>query len=464
MWINQRSISKECIFKGKGLHTGLNITMKLMPAPGNHGILFRRIDLNGSPEVQAVAENVVSTGRSTVVGKGEVRIATIEHLMSALFGYGIDNLRIDIDGPEVPIMEGNAKPYADVLAGIVTDLDYKRSVFKIEKKIGYKDEESGSEITIYPDDKFSIDLMIDYGSDVLGRQYVQYNEDTDYAGEIAFSRTFVFVSELEPLLRNNLIKGGDLDNALVIAENDLSGEYIEHLGKLFGIEGMNSVKKGYLNGGDKMEFSNECARHKLLDLLGDLSLVGVCFTGKVVVSKPGHKINTQIAKMIRENYKESQNTPDIPMYDPDAEPVIDVNGIKKLLPHRPPFLMVDRIMEMNKERVIGIKTVGVNEGYFVGHFPEEPVMPGVLIVETMAQVGGILVLTDLDEPEKYSTYLLKVDNAKFKRKVVPGDVLVIVMTITTPMRRSIISMRGEVYVGKSLACSADMVAQVIKNK
>ena len=442
----------------------MDTTIKLIPAPENYGIIFKRIDMEGSPEVRAVAENVISTGRSTVIGAGEAQISTVEHLLSALFGYGIDNLRIDIDGPEVPLLVGNAKPYTDAFASIIVELDCKRPIFKIAKKLHYKDEKSGSEITIYPDDKFSIDLMIDYNSDVLGRQYAQYNEDTDYAREIAPSRTFVFVSELEPLLKNNLIKGGDIDNALVIAESDLSGEYIEYLGKLFGIEGMSSVKKGYVNGRDKMEFSNECARHKLLDLIGDLSLVGLFFTGKVVVSKPGHKINTIAAKMIREDYKESQSSLVIPMYDPEAEPIVDINGIKKLLPHRPPFLMVDRIMEMSKERVIGIKTIGVNEGFFIGHFPEEPVMPGVLIVETMAQVGGILVLTDLDEPEKYSTYLVKVDNAKFKRKVVPGDVLVIVMTITTPLRRSIVSMKGEVYVGKSLACSADMVAQVIKNK
>jgi UDP-3-O-acyl-N-acetylglucosamine deacetylase len=464
MWVNQRTISKECIFKGKGLHTGLDVTIKLIPAPQNSGIVFRRIDLDGFPEVRAIAENVVSTGRSTVIGLGEVQISTIEHLMSALFGYGIDNLRIDIDGPEVPILAGNAKPYTDAFASIVVEFDCKRPIFKVSKKLYYKDEKSGSEITIYPDDKLSIDLMIDFNIDIPGKQYAHYNDCTDYAKEIAPSRTFVFVSELEPLLKNNLIKGGDLDNALVIAESDLSGEYIEYLGKLFGIEGMGSVKKGYVNGGDEAEFNNECARHKLLDLIGDLSLAGLFFTGKVVVSKPGHNVNTIAAKMIRENYKESQSSPTIPMYDPEAEPVVDVNGIKKLLPHRPPFLMVDRIMEMSKERVIGIKTIGVNEGFFIGHFPEEPVMPGVLIIETMAQVGGILVLTDLDEPEKYSTYLVKIDNAKFKRKVVPGDVLVIVMTITTPLRRSIVSMKGEVYVGKSLACSADMVAQVIKNK
>ena len=464
MWVNQHSISREHIFKGKGLHTGLDITMTLIPAPGNHGIIFRRIDLEGSPEVRAIAENVVAIERSTTIEHGEAKVSTVEHLMSALFGYGIDNLRIDIDGPEVPIMEGNAKSYSDTFARMVVELDCKRSLFKIKEKLYYRDDESGSEVTIYPDDKLSIDLMIDYNSDVLGRQYAHYDEDTDYAKEIASSKTFVFVSELEPLLKNNLIKGGDLDNALVIAESDLSGDHIEHLGKLFGIEGMRSVKKGFLNGGDKIEFDNECARHKLLDLIGDLSLAGVFFTGKVVVSKPGHKINTKVAKMISETYKESKSSPNIPIYDPEAEPVVDINGIKKLLPHRPPFLMVDRIIEMNKERVVGIKTIGVNEGFFIGHFPEEPVMPGVLIVEAMAQVGGILVLADLDEPEKYSTYLMKVDNAKFKRKVVPGDVLVIVLTITTPLRRSIISMKGEVYVGKSLACSADMIAQVIKNK
>ena len=461
---SQRSINKECLFSGKGLHTGLSISMKLTPAPQNHGIVFRRIDLEGAPTVTAIADNVVSTGRSTVIGQGEAQVSTIEHLMSALFGFGIDNLLIDIDGPEVPILDGSSGAYAKLFAEVAVDLGCAKPLFKLGKKLHYKDEASGSEITIYPDDKFSVDLMIDYNSAVLGRQHARYDSETDYAVELASSRTFVFLHELEPLLKNNLIKGGDLDNALIIAENDISGDYIEHLGKLFGVEGMTSVKQGYLNGDDKMKYNNECARHKLLDLLGDLSLAGLSFTGKVVVNKPGHKTNTEAAKMIREAYKESQNSPEIPMYDPNAEPVVDINGIKKLLPHRPPFLMVDRIMEMNKDRVIGIKTIGVNEGYFIGHFPEEPVMPGVLIIEAMAQVGGILVLTDLDEPETYSTYLVKVDNAKFKRKVVPGDVLVIVMTLTAPLRRSIVSMKGEVYVGNSLACSADMVAQVIKNK
>ena len=462
MWVTQRSINKECRFCGKGLHTGLDVSVKLIPAPENHGVIFRRVDLEGKPTIVAVAENVSSTGRSTVIRQEDVVVATIEHLMSALFGFGIDNLLIEVDGPELPILDGSSKEYAEALVGIATDLKCARTVFRPTNKLHYKDDVSGSEITIYPDDKFSVDLMIDYNSEVLGKQYAQYYEEIDYAEELASSRTFVFVHELEPLLKNNLIKGGDLDNALVIAEEDVSGDYIEHLGELFGVKGMKSVKRGYLNGGDKMKFNNECARHKLLDLLGDLSLAGVSFTGKVVVNKPGHKINTEVAKMIKEAYKESQN--EIPVYDPNVEPILDVNGIKKLLPHRPPFLMVDRIMEMNKERVIGIKTIGVNEGYFIGHFPEEPVMPGVLIVESMAQVGGILVMTDLDEPERYSTYLLKVDNAKFKRKVVPGDVLVIVLTVTTPLRRSIVGMKGEVYVGNSLACSADMVAQVIKNK
>ena len=384
--------------------------------------------------------------------------------MSALYALGADNVLIEIDGEEVPILDGSTAPFAEPVAsdGLVEQSAAKR-VFVVKEKIHYKDEITGSEITIFPDDTFSADVMIDFNSKVLGTQFARFTKDTDYTKEIAPCRTFVFMHDLEMLFKNNLIKGGDIDNAIVIAEKSLTKEEIANLSKIFDSEQIKSVERGYVNI-DEPRFSNECARHKLADLLGDLALSGVKIVGKVSAVKPGHKINTKIAAMIKSAEKENSKLPDIPRYNPDDVPVIDIAGIKNLLPHRPPFLMVDRIIELGHDRVVGIKAIGINEGFFIGHFPDEPVMPGVLIIEAMAQVGGILVLSDLDEPEKYSTYFAKIDNAKFKRKVVPGDVLTIVLTLTAPLRRSIVAMRGEVYVGNALACEADMVAQVIKNK
>ncbi|PKO96360.1 MAG: UDP-3-O-[3-hydroxymyristoyl] N-acetylglucosamine deacetylase [Bacteroidetes bacterium HGW-Bacteroidetes-7] len=464
MQANQQTIKNIYTFRGKGLHTGSNVTMRLLPAPENHGIKFRRTDIEGKPTIEASADNVKFTDRGTVLEASGARISTVEHVMSALYALGADNVLIEIDGDEVPILDGSTAPYAEPIAsdGLVEQSAVKR-VFVVKEKIHYKDEETGSEITIFPDDTFSADVMIDFNSKVLGTQFARYTKDTDYTKEIAPCRTFVFMHDLEMLFKNNLIKGGDIDNAIVIAEKPLSEDELVNLSKIFSREQIKSVKQGYVNI-DEPRFSNECARHKLADLLGDLALSGVKIIGKVSAVKPGHKINTKVAAMIKSAEKENAKLAGIPRYNPDDLPVIDIAGIKKLLPHRPPFLMVDRIIELGHERVVGIKTIGINEGFFLGHFPDEPVMPGVLIIEAMAQVGGILVLSDLDEPDKYSTYFAKIDNAKFKRKVVPGDVLTIVLTLTAPLRRSIVSMRGEVFVGNSLACEADMVAQVIKNK
>lgn len=464
MQANQQTIKNIYTFRGKGLHTGSHVTMRLLPAPENHGIKFRRTDIEGKPTIEASADNVKFTDRGTVLEATGARISTVEHVMSALYALGADNVLIEIDGDEVPILDGSTAPYAEPIAsdGLVEQSAVKR-VFVVKEKIHYKDEETGSEITIFPDDTFSADVMIDFNSKVLGTQFARYTKDTDYTKEIAPCRTFVFMHDLEMLFKNNLIKGGDIDNAIVIAEKPLSEDELASLSKIFGREQIKSVEQGYVNI-DEPRFSNECARHKLADLLGDLALSGVKIIGKVSAVKPGHKINTKVAAMIKSAEKENAKLAGIPRYNPDDLPVIDIAGIKKLLPHRPPFLMVDRIIELGHERVVGIKTIGINEGFFLGHFPDEPVMPGVLIIEAMAQVGGILVLSDLDEPDKYSTYFAKIDNAKFKRKVVPGDVLTIVLTLTAPLRRSIVSMRGEVFVGNSLACEADMVAQVIKNK
>ncbi len=458
----QQTIRQIYSFSGKGLHSGVAVNMKLLPAPVNHGVKFCRTDLIEKPIIDATASKIAGTQRGTVLKQGEVSISTVEHLISALFGLGVDNVLVEIDGPEVPILDGSSMEYVKAIGkeGLMLQNE-PRKYLELKEPIHYKDSQTASSISIFPDSKFSIDLMIDFNSDIIGTQFATFDADTDYSNEIAPSRTFVFLHDLLPLINNNLIKGGDLDNAIVIAQERVEGEQLKKLEEVFGPFNKNFIEKGYLNI-EKLKYNNECARHKLLDLIGDLALAGIRFKGKVVANRPGHKINSEIAKIIMKMAKESENT--IPQFDPNAVPVVDINGIKKLLPHRPPFLMVDRIIQMEKDTVVGIKNIGVNEGYFIGHFPEEPVMPGVLIIEAMAQVGGILILSDLEEPERYSTYFAKIDNAKFKRKVVPGDVLVIKLRITIPLRRSIVCMKGEVYVGNTLACEADLMAQVIKNK
>ncbi|MHC1780718.1 MAG: bifunctional UDP-3-O-[3-hydroxymyristoyl] N-acetylglucosamine deacetylase/3-hydroxyacyl-ACP dehydratase [Bacteroidales bacterium] len=460
----QQTLKRVYDFEGVGLHSGRSVKIRLIPAGENEGIKIIRCDLVGKPEIAAVAENVTLTERGTVLEKNGVKVSTVEHLMSALFGLGIDNAVIEADGPEFPILDGSAAPYARAISSDGTEVQNSpRRYFEIMRTIRYRDEVSGSEITIEPAFDFEAEIKVDFNSKVLGVQSAHYKRDTNFTTEIAPSRTFVFLHDIEMLIKHDLIKGGDLGNAVVISEKRVEGDELKKLGELFGKNYRDSIESGYMNI-DEPLFPNECARHKLLDLLGDLYLSGVRFKGKVTAYKPGHKINTEIAKIIRKMALENQTAKQIPQFDPNAQPVIDINGIKRLLPHRPPFLMVDRIISMNHEEVVGIKTVGINEGYFIGHFPDEPVMPGVLIIEAMAQVGGILVLSDLEEPEKHSTYFAKIDNAKFKRKVVPGDVLVIKLTLTAPLRRSIVCMKGEVYVGNTLACEADLVAQVIKNK
>lgn len=460
----QQTIKQVHSFSGKGLHSGVAVNMRLLPAPTNHGVKFCRVDISEKPIIEAIASNVTGTQRGTVLSSGQVSISTVEHLMSALFGLGVDNVLVEVDAPELPILDGSALEYVTIIGKYGFEIqDEPRKYFELKEPIHYKNGDTGSSISIFPDSKFSIDLMIDFNSDVLGTQCASFDSETDYSKEIAPCRTFVFLNDLLPLINSNLIKGGDLNNAIVIARERIEGDQLKKLEEIFGASNKDFIEKGYLNI-EKLKYSNECARHKLLDLIGDLALAGVRFKGKIVASKPGHMINSEIAKNIMKMANKSEKDSLIPQFDPNAEPVVDINGIKKLLPHRPPFLMVDRIIQMEKETVVGIKNIGINEGYFIGHFPEEPVMPGVLIIEAMAQVGGILILSDLEEPERYSTYFAKIDNAKFKRKVVPGDVLVIKLHITVPLRRSIVCMKGEVYVGNTLACEADLMAQVIKNK
>ena len=463
MHIKQKTIYSSLIFSGSGLHSGKPVTMELHPAPVNHGISFQRTDIEGGPIIAALADYVSDTQRGTTIQNEILSVSTIEHILSALYGLGVDNILIKLGGPEVPILDGSSKHYVEeILKRGIIEQNANRKYFCPKKSIYYIDKESGTEITVLPDDGFSIDLMIDFNSEILGKQQAKFDEHIDYAVEVAPSRTFVFLHDVLPLMKSNLIKGGDLKNAIVIIEKPIPKEDFDKISEEYIFPDADSLKIGYLNP-NELRYPNECARHKLLDLIGDLSLTGFRIKAKIIANKPGHKINTIIAKMMRKEALENFVN-EIPKFDPNKEPVIDINGIKKLLPHRPPFLMVDRVIDITTDSIVGIKNIGVNEGFFVGHFPDEPVMPGVLIVEAMAQVGGILVMTGLDEPEKYSTYFAKIDKVKFKRKVVPGDVLVIKIVYTAPLRRSIVCMRGEVYVGDKLACEGEMVAQVIKNK
>ena len=383
--MKQTTLAGSFTLKGKGLHTGLEITATFNPAPVNHGYKFQRIDLEDKPIINALAENVVNTTRGTVLGTNDVTVSTVEHALAALYALGIDNCLIEINASELPILDGSSIEYVKKIkeTGFV-EQDKDKDFYIVRKKIEVKDPETGSKLIMLPDDGFCVNSFIEFDSKYIPNQSATLDDINDFEKEIAPARTFVFVREVQALRKAGLIKGGDLDNAIVIAENEISGDELEKLEAVFGKSRDGFIEKGYINI-DKLKFNNECARHKLLDLIGDLALCGKRIRGRVVAHRPGHRINTETAKILIKMAKERKETEGIPVFDPNAEPVIDINGIKKLLPHRPPFLMVDRIISMEKETVVGIKTIGVNEGFFIGHFPDEPVMPGVLIIEAMAQ-------------------------------------------------------------------------------
>lgn len=444
------------------MHTGLKVTMNILPAPENTGIVFKRVDLEGQPEIQALAENVVDTSRSTTIAKGEARVSTIEHMMAALWMMGVDNAVVEVDAPEVPIMDGSARVYAEKIAEAgLKEQDANRQYYNVTEKIRYVIEDKNVEIEILPDDEFSVSVHIDYNSKVLGNQYAMFKPGMDFAKEVAPCRTFVFFHELEPLINANLIKGGDMDNAIVVVENEVSDDEIARLRKLFPGRDV-EVKGGYLDN-VSLRFPNEPARHKLLDILGDFALLGMRLKGRVQATRPGHKANTDVIKQLRKSMRKEGPKPSF-RYDPAVAPVYDIKGIMELLPHRPPFLLVDRIIHIDSGSVTGIKNVTMNEPFFVGHFPGEPVMPGVLIIEAMAQCGGILALHDVQDPENYSTYFLKIDEVKFKQKVVPGDTLQFELTLAEPIRRGIVKMNGKAFVGGQLATEALLMAQVVRNK
>lgn len=464
MIVKQRTIQKPVSVKGKGLHTGVEVELTFNPAPDNHGYKFRRVDLEGQLLVSAVAENVVDTSRGTTIEEKGVRISTIEHVMASLVGLGIDNVLIDINGPETPIADGSSLYYVNALkeAGIV-ELESDRRYYEIKEKVVYTDAQRGVEIAIFPDDHLSIDVMIDYNSKVLGHQYALLNSMADFEKEISMCRTFVFLHEVELLLKHNLIKGGDLNNAIVIMDRQVTQEELDRLAELFHKPKIHVKPEGILNNID-IHFSNEPARHKLLDLIGDLSLIGTAIKGRIVATRPGHAANTEMAKILRQIIKREMLKGDVPKYDPNQPPLYNVTQIKDILPHRPPFLLIDKVLSMDEKSVIGVKNVTMNEPFFVGHFPEEPVMPGVLQIEAMAQLGGVLVLGTVPDPQNYLTYFLKVDKVKFKRKVVPGDTLIFKCDLIGEIRRGIATMWAQAFVGDTCVCEGELTAQIVKNK
>lgn len=458
----QKTLGGSFSLFGKGLHTGLNLTVTFNPAPENHGYKIQRIDLPDQPVIEAIAENVVDTSRGTVVAKGEARCSTIEHGMAALYAMGIDNCLIQVNGPEFPILDGSSKLYVENIRRVgIEEQNAPKDFYVIKKKIEFRDENTGSSILILPDEQFSITAMISFDSEFLSSQFATLDNMDDFADEIASARTFVFVREIEQLLKAGLIRGGDLDNAIVIYERQIPQENLDKLADYMGVEHKDATKLGYLND-QPLFWRNEPARHKLLDIIGDMALIGRPIKGHIIATRPGHTINNKFARQMRREIR--QHEIQAPSYDPNEPPLMDVNRIRELLPHRYPMQLVDKVVETGSNYIVAIKNVTANEEFFQGHFPQEPVMPGVLQIEAMAQAGGLLVLNSVEEPERWSTYFLRIDDVKFRRKVVPGDTLIFKVELLAPIRHGISSMHGFAFVGEKVAFEATFTAQIVKNK
>ncbi|CAD0007962.1 UDP-3-O-[3-hydroxymyristoyl] N-acetylglucosamine deacetylase [Flavobacterium chungangense] len=461
--VKQKTIKNEISLTGVGLHTGKEVAMTFKPAPINNGFTFVRIDLQGQPVIEADANYVVNTQRGTNLEKLGVKIQTPEHVLAALVGCDLDNVIIELNASELPIMDGSSKYFVEAIekAGI-EEQDAKRNVYVVKEVISFTDETTGSEILVMPSDDYQVTTMVDFGTKVLGTQNATLKSIADFKDEISNSRTFSFLHELESLLENGLIKGGDLNNAIVYVDKEISDATMENLKRAFGKDEISVKPNGVLDN-LTLHYPNEAARHKLLDVIGDLSLIGVRIQGKIIANKPGHYVNTQFAKKLAKIIKIEQRN-HIPVYDLNQEPLMDIHKIMAVLPHRPPFLLIDRIIEMSSSHVVGLKNVTMNENFFVGHFPDAPVMPGVLIVEAMAQTGGILVLSTVPDPENYLTYFMKIDNVKFKHKVLPGDTLIFKCDLISPIRRGICHMQANAYANGKLVAEAELMAQIARKQ
>lgn len=456
----QKTLSKEISFQGNALHTGEVVKVKLIPSAENTGIVFVREDLDNA-EIPALVKYVNRTDRQTILQKGEASVGTVEHLMASLYALGIDNLRIELNGSEVPILDGSAAPLVDlILESGIEEQSIEKNFYVLEETFTFKDED-GSEIMALPSDEFEVSALIDYGSSVLGPQHAHLDKMVNFRDDIASARTFSFLRELEPLLDAGLIKGGDLNNAIVYVDQDIAPSTLDKLKTAFGRDDVQVTQRGTLNN-INLRFSNEAARHKLLDVVGDLALLGRPLKARIIATKPGHGVNAEFTKALAAKIRKEESRPRPPKYDPNAVPIKNVEEIMGLIPHRSPFLLVDKIIELTEDRVVGVKAVTMNEPFFVGHFPGSPVMPGVLQIEAMAQCGGILALSSVPDPENYLTFFMKLDNVKFKAKVVPGDTLIFDLSLITPIRRGIVHMRGRAFVGNTLVSEAELMAQITK--